>query len=176
MSNLHSNPDLLALSEQQVLAHSKDQQEAFWLTLVAERFALKKDAFVVLESPEAGKEEQGKNTSKEVTAPTSSSVAAWSGEDAAFYPFAEIFNGWSLPARHRRFFISHNKYMGLAPADSEEEDLICVLFGCPLPVVLRKAGDHYIYIGEAYFHWWMVGKAIALFEQGQLLAQDFDIH
>jgi hypothetical protein len=78
--------------------------------------------------------------------------------------------------RLRRFFISHNMYMGLAPDDARYGDLICILFGCSLPVVLRQVGDHYIFIGAAYFHGWMKGEAVKLYQEGKLPLQDFNIH
>jgi hypothetical protein len=78
--------------------------------------------------------------------------------------------------RFRRFFISHNKYMGLAPVDIQKGDLICILFGCRVPVVLRRVEDHYIFIGPAYFHGWMNGEAVKLYQEGKLPPQDFNIH
>jgi hypothetical protein len=80
------------------------------------------------------------------------------------------------PARHRRFFISRNKFMGLGPGQMEKGDFICTLFSCPLPVVLRKVQDHYIFVGEAYFHGWMHGEPRKRAEDGSLQRQRFEIH
>jgi len=77
---------------------------------------------------------------------------------------------------HCRFFISHNKYMGLCPPESQEGDIICVLFGCNEPLVLRKVEDHYVFIGKAYFYGWMYGKATELYREGKLSAQEFVIN
>jgi hypothetical protein len=57
---------------------------------------------------------------------------------------------------------------GLAPTRAEEGDLICILFGCSVPVILRnmspsppESGDAYFYfIGEAYVHGMMDGEAL----------------
>ena len=62
--------------------------------------------------------------------------------------------------RCRRFFITRLGYLGLAPNAAREGDLVCVLWGCSVPVVLRKEGDHYIFVGECYTHGVMDGEAI----------------
>ena len=53
---------------------------------------------------------------------------------------------------------------GLAPHDSRAGDIVCVLFGCSVPVVLRKhedsGVDHYKFIGECYIHGIMDGEAV----------------
>jgi len=45
-------------------------------------------------------------------------------------------------------------------------DLVCILFGCSVPVVLRKCGDdspnlHYEFVGECYIHGKMDGEVLA---------------
>ena len=80
------------------------------------------------------------------------------------------------PTRHRRFFMSYKKYMGLAPPESKAGDFVCVLFGCRLPVMLRQIDDHWIFLGAVYFHGWMDGRALSLLDSGQLHEQDFEIH
>lgn len=56
------------------------------------------------------------------------------------------------------------KLFGLAPTAAQEGDLICILFGCSVPVILRNMGtsaDPYFYfIGEAYVHGMMEGEAL----------------
>jgi hypothetical protein len=46
-----------------------------------------------------------------------------------------------------------------------EGDIICILFGCSVPIVLREyrtENDHYFeFIGEAYIHGMMDGEAVA---------------
>jgi hypothetical protein len=52
---------------------------------------------------------------------------------------------------------------GLAPTSAQEGDLICVLFGCSVPVILRKMENQddpfYYFIGKAYIHGMMDGEA-----------------
>ena len=42
--------------------------------------------------------------------------------------------------------------IGLAPKSARMGDLVCILFGCSVPVVLRRSGDAYFLIGECYAH------------------------
>jgi hypothetical protein len=51
--------------------------------------------------------------------------------------------------------------LGLVPEDTEPEDSVCILFGCDVPVVLRKqVNDTWKFIGEAYVHGVMDGEAM----------------
>jgi hypothetical protein len=73
----------------------------------------------------------------------------------------------------RKFFLTRGKsetryrakkepLFGLAPGSAEINDRICILFGCSVPVVLRKlsAEDKYKFVGECYVHGKMDGEAI----------------
>jgi hypothetical protein len=74
----------------------------------------------------------------------------------------------------RRFFLTKEKpqskenkepIFGLAPGDAEKGDQVCILFGCSVPVVLRRVrGDRsktlYSFVGECYAHGKMDGEAI----------------
>lgn len=61
--------------------------------------------------------------------------------------------------------VEDKKLFGLAPTNAQEGDLICVLFGCSVPVILREmkteGGCYYYFIGEAYVHGMMDGEALA---------------
>lgn len=67
--------------------------------------------------------------------------------------------------------------IGLAPQRVEKDDFVCIIFGCSVPVILRKcdngqevkcekepqddlnAGVCYEFIGECYVHGMMDGEA-----------------
>ena len=55
--------------------------------------------------------------------------------------------------------------LGLAPPKTKRGDIVAILFGCSVPVVLRKhiseGREHYAFIGEAYVHGIMDGGAVA---------------
>jgi hypothetical protein len=74
----------------------------------------------------------------------------------------------------RKVFIGDNGYCGLVP-DHTEGDMICVLFGCDVPVVLRQKADHYIFIGECYIKGLMYGEAIEALERGETETERFEI-
>lgn len=66
-----------------------------------------------------------------------------------------------------RSFISTNEgYIGLAPADTRLGDVVCVLLGCPQPVVLRplaaddSSRDRWQVVGVCYVQGLMSGEAI----------------
>jgi hypothetical protein len=50
----------------------------------------------------------------------------------------------------RAAIISETGYIGLVPEYAQIDDVVCVLFGSQVPVVLRKDGDHYRFVGEWY--------------------------
>ena len=50
---------------------------------------------------------------------------------------------------NRTFFISTKGYMGMGPVAMNEGDVICVVLGCNVPLVLRKEGDYYLWLGSA---------------------------
>lgn len=57
-----------------------------------------------------------------------------------------------------RFFLSRKLFMGLGPEDLAAGDEIHVLSGASVPFVLRKKGENYRLIGEAYVHGLMYGQ------------------
>ena len=76
---------------------------------------------------------------------------------------------------NRRLMISSKGYIGLAPHESQHDDIICILFGCSVPIVLRKVDEHYVYIGECYVHGIMDGQAIDQMRKGLFNEQEFVI-
>ncbi|KAF6820632.1 hypothetical protein CPLU01_12721 [Colletotrichum plurivorum] len=84
---------------------------------------------------------------------------------------------------NRRFFLAwgeganYEKEYGLCPPGANVGDLICILFGCSVPVVLGQMSDGYVtLVGEAYVHGKMDGEAIeGLGENGALNVEEFRI-
>ncbi|KAN0113319.1 HET domain containing protein [Hyaloscypha variabilis] len=79
-------------------------------------------------------------------------------------------------ARHRRFFVTNTELIGISAGSVEPGDLICILLGCWMPVVLRPKDGHYIFLGEAYVHGYMYGKAMEELAEGKFQMQNFEIH
>jgi hypothetical protein len=76
----------------------------------------------------------------------------------------------------RRFFISSAGQMGLAPYRAEAGDVLCVLFGCPNPVILRPQDGYHTVIGDAYVYGLMYGEAIQELSDGKYTIQEFELH
>ncbi|KAM0254725.1 hypothetical protein ACHAQJ_006507 [Trichoderma viride] len=66
---------------------------------------------------------------------------------------------------------------GLAPRETKEGDLVCILFGCTVPVVLRPMKDPEFYqlVGEAYVHGVMDGEAMLSSEVVNRMKRHFKI-
>jgi hypothetical protein len=73
---------------------------------------------------------------------------------------------------NRRFFeckmstAPYRTLYGLCPRDTQVSDLVCILYGCSVPVVLRKAYSGiegaFELVGECYVHGMMDGEALEL--------------
>jgi hypothetical protein len=64
--------------------------------------------------------------------------------------------------RRRKLAITKNGYIGAVPNETQVGEVVCVLFGCSVPVVLRRTLDQsYTFVGETYLHGFMDAEAIA---------------
>jgi hypothetical protein len=66
----------------------------------------------------------------------------------------------------RKLFSTRQGMLGLGPTILREGDLCCILFGAPVPFVLRPFGEQYKLVGEAYIHSVMKGEAMADWPNG----------
>jgi hypothetical protein len=75
----------------------------------------------------------------------------------------------------RRCLVTEHGSVGAAPVETMVSDLVCVLFGCSVPVILRPIADadEFRFIGECYVNGLMDGEAIAGLETGEFLDRDF---
>ena len=68
--------------------------------------------------------------------------------------------------RTRRFLVTEDRYMGLAPSEAREGDRVAVVYGCSTPVLLRGIGDdpvaNWLLVGECYVHGLMDGEAVTM--------------
>ncbi|KAE9380842.1 HET-domain-containing protein [Stipitochalara longipes BDJ] len=56
---------------------------------------------------------------------------------------------------------NHRKLIGIAPQASQKSDIICIFFGCSVPVVLEpQLNGTYRFVGECYVHGFMDGEAV----------------
>jgi len=89
---------------------------------------------------------------------------------------AEALNTVRANVLHRKLIISDGGYTGLGPNVARKSDMICVLYECSVPVIIRKVGDHYLFIGECYVQGLMDGQALELLKQGKVREVMFDLH
>lgn len=76
----------------------------------------------------------------------------------------------------RSFFITKKGYLGLAPRATKIGDLICVLFGCDKPLIIREVESHYILIGDSYIYGMMNGEVVRDMRNGYEKAEDIIFH
>ena len=78
----------------------------------------------------------------------------------------------------RRLAILDQGYVVLGPRSCELGDLVCILYGCSVPVLLRPRSDvpGYTFVGECYVHGMMDGEARILAEQGKLHKKPFVLY
>ena len=86
---------------------------------------------------------------------------------------------------NRRLVNTKDGRLGLAPDLAKKRDLICILFGCSVPIVLRRhqdagTGEEYFqFIGECYIHGIMMGEALDMAKRAsvdnEIPKQEFEL-
>lgn len=83
----------------------------------------------------------------------------------------------------RRMIVTAQEHLlGIAPTNAQEGDLICIIFGCSVPVVLRKVvsdemtGEHhYQLMGDCYVHGMMDGEAFTIQQARNIPQTQFEL-
>ncbi|CEF76475.1 hypothetical protein FGSG_13424 [Fusarium graminearum PH-1] len=88
----------------------------------------------------------------------------------------------------RRFFVSKNGYIGLAPPDTQVGDMICVFAGGKIPFIIRNlekgkepsndTGEFELecsLVGDAYVHGLMDGEAVQMIDEKAKEFQTFKL-
>jgi hypothetical protein len=55
---------------------------------------------------------------------------------------------------------TRKRYLGMARDGIRVGDHVCIVFGCPVPLLLRPAGPHWKIVGNTYLHGIMDGEAV----------------
>jgi Heterokaryon incompatibility protein (HET) len=63
-----------------------------------------------------------------------------------------------------RLMTTHNGRIGMAPGKAHKGDLVCILYGCNVPVLLRKteSEENFTIVGECFLDGSMSGEALGL--------------
>ncbi|KAK3354048.1 heterokaryon incompatibility protein-domain-containing protein [Lasiosphaeria hispida] len=77
--------------------------------------------------------------------------------------------------RGREFAVTGEGYFAMVPQEAREGDLVCVVFGCPIPMLLRKVGPSYVVVGEVAAYGMMQGEMMEEVRAGRLVAEDFEL-
>jgi len=86
--------------------------------------------------------------------------------------FARFTDVMTIVCGTRNFIITKRGYLGVAPFGTKKGDSICVLYGCPLPLVIRSAGTAWKIVGDAHVYGMMNGEMIAELKEGTLAEDD----
>ena len=103
-------------------------------------------------------------------------------EEATERDYAEVYGAFDRTSKERRFMLTANGYLGWAPdnisgsfsAQTRKGDLVCILFGCSTPLIIRPViGGRFRIIGQAYVEGLMDGEALKLLETNQCNVEEF---
>jgi hypothetical protein len=79
--------------------------------------------------------------------------------------------------RKYRFCVSSDGSFVMGPPSVLKGDLVCILFGCNMPVILRETDvNRYVFVGECYVHGIMDGEAIEGMRAGKYKVKEFRIY
>lgn len=86
-----------------------------------------------------------------------------------------FFNIAGTACRNRVFLRASQGLKGTGSQFVKPGDILVILFGSPVPFILRRHGTFYHLISDCYIHGLMDGEAIQIWEDGELKLEDFDI-
>lgn len=80
-------------------------------------------------------------------------------------------------AQSRRRFGTESGMQGIGPQAMKPGDVVCVLFGGPVPYILRKTDTDNVYrvVGECYLRGIMLGRPIDMWREGLLAKEWFTL-
>ncbi|EEU38702.1 uncharacterized protein NECHADRAFT_83110 [Fusarium vanettenii 77-13-4] len=73
----------------------------------------------------------------------------------------------------RAFAITERGYMGFVRPGTRVGDEVCILYGCPSPLVIRSDGGEYLLVGDCCFEGMMRGEMVKKQEEVEFGLQDF---
>jgi hypothetical protein len=95
--------------------------------------------------------------------------------------YTEVYGAVDRAIKGRRLMLTTNGYLGWVPDNAfgwdgnqtEPGDLICIIFGCSVPLAIRPMNERFLVIGEAYVEGFMSGEALELIESVKSEVKDF---
>ncbi|KAM5351792.1 hypothetical protein ACJ41O_004515 [Fusarium nematophilum] len=100
--------------------------------------------------------------------------------DASEFDYAEVFLAADRTGMGRRLMFTSKGYLGWAPDNAYGSlqdqicvgDMVCIVYGCSTPLVVRRAGDEYHVLGKAYVEGIMDGEMVELIDRGELVEEE----
>jgi Heterokaryon incompatibility protein (HET) len=92
----------------------------------------------------------------------------------------DAYDAFDRTSLNRRLMTTTKGYFGWAPDNrhgsrnqqTKSGDLLCIVFGCSTPLVIRPAGEFYQVVGEAYVQGMMEGEVLQALDRGECQAED----
>jgi len=78
-------------------------------------------------------------------------------------------------SKYRKMIFTQKGYLGLAPPETMEDDIVCVLLGGNMPFILRPEGSYHTFIGECYVHEIMDGEVLDVAQTRLIQPQKFSL-
>ncbi|KAF4468571.1 HET-domain-containing [Fusarium albosuccineum] len=96
--------------------------------------------------------------------------------DASEFDYAEVYRATDRSGMGRRLMFTQKVYLGWGPDNAHGSlqdqirvgDMVCIVYGCSTPLVIRRVEDKYHVLGEAYLEGMMDGEAVDSVESGEL--------
>ena len=82
-----------------------------------------------------------------------SNLLEWPVDDGNSSTMAAFLRRVQAVTWNRRLVTTEYRYLGIAPSETKEDDIVCILFGCSIPVILRGNEDGMAeFIGGCYIN------------------------
>ena len=75
----------------------------------------------------------------------------------------------------RRMITTEAGYVGLGSNACKSGDIVCIIFGCSTPIILRRKENAFQLVGEAYIHGIMNGEALKGIGSQKYAMRDFEL-
>lgn len=75
----------------------------------------------------------------------------------------------------QKFICTKNGYIGLAGADVQQGDVVCIVAHLNQPAILRPEDDHYLFVGCCFILGLMNGEVVDMVKQGQAKIEVIEI-
>lgn len=74
---------------------------------------------------------------------------------------------------YRKFVVTERGCMGFARPGTRVGDEVCILHGCPVPLIVRPDEGEYVIVGDCYLRGMMQGEMASRQEDGEFPLEDF---